>query len=340
MKRMNKLIIGLVALLVLVGCSSKNNTDGGNLVIYSPSSEGIINAVIPLFEEETGIKVELISASTGELLKRIESESDSPGGDVLFGVSYSQLLSNTALFDEYVAKEDDKVIEAYRNKSGYTTYFILDGSVLVVNTDLTKDIPIKSYEDLLNPALKGKIATSDPATSGSAFSQLSNILLSMSDDGTYTSDKAWDYVADLIAQWDGKVQGSSSAVYKSVVDGEMYVGLSYEDPVAKLIKDGATNIEIVHPTEGAVYTPTGASLIKNAKNGENGQKFLDFIIGAEAQGIFGTALTNRPVREGAEVGEYLVDFNDIERKEEDMNYILEHKTEIVDRYTKLFADSQ
>ena len=90
MKRMNKLIIGLVALLVLVGCSSKNNTDGGNLVIYSPSSEGIINAVIPLFEEETGIKVELISASTGELLKRIESESDSPGGDVLFGVSYSQ----------------------------------------------------------------------------------------------------------------------------------------------------------------------------------------------------------------------------------------------------------
>ena len=46
---------------------------GGELVIYSPNSEGLINATIPLFEEKYGVDVELIQAGTGELVKRIQS---------------------------------------------------------------------------------------------------------------------------------------------------------------------------------------------------------------------------------------------------------------------------
>lgn len=33
---------------------------GGDLVIYSPNSEGLLNATIPLFEEKYGVNVELI----------------------------------------------------------------------------------------------------------------------------------------------------------------------------------------------------------------------------------------------------------------------------------------
>lgn len=330
-----KLVLMLVVVMTLSACTKK---DDNKLVIYSPSSEGIINAVIPLFEKKTDINVELISAGTGEALKRIESEADNPYADVLFGVSYSQLLSNTELFDTYVSKENDHVEEAYQNSSGFVTYFILDGSVIIVNKDLSKDITIDSYESLLDPKLKGKIAMADPATSGSAFSQLTNILLSMSDDDSYTSEKSWNYVGQLIQNLDGKIQTSSSSVYKSVVDGEMVVGLSYEDPVTKLVKDGADNVEIVLPKEGAVYTPTGASLVKNAKNKENAEKFLDFIISEEVQNIFGTELTNRPVRKGAKVADYMMDLSKATIKYEDMNYILEHKEDIIEHYTKLFSE--
>ena len=47
--------------------SEDAGTTGGQLVVYSPATEGQINAVIPLFEEKYGIDVEVITGGTGEL---------------------------------------------------------------------------------------------------------------------------------------------------------------------------------------------------------------------------------------------------------------------------------
>ena len=184
---------------------------GGDIVIYSPNSEGLLNATIPLFEEKYGVNVELIQAGTGELVKRIQSEKNDPYADVLFGGSWSLMYTNEDLWEPYVSANDGNVIDAYKNKCGFITGNVLDGSVLIVNTDLIGDIKIEGYEDLLNPALKGKIATADPANSSSAFAHLTNMLLAM---GGYEDDKAWQYVHDLFENVDGKICESSSAVYK------------------------------------------------------------------------------------------------------------------------------
>ena len=337
---MKKIIIMLLS-LILVACSSPGSKgEEKKLVVYSPNSEGIIKSVIPLFEQKTGVKVEVISAGTGELVKRIESEKNNPYADVLFGGTYTQYVSNKDLFEPYVSSQDAEVVEAYRNKLGYVTYTVLDGSVLVVNKELTKGLKIDSYADLLQPELKGKIATADPANSSSAFAQLTNMLLAMSSDKTYTNDAAWNYVGALISQWNGKIQSSSSSVYKSVVEGEMWVGLTYEDPVAKLIKDGAKNIEIVYPTEGSVFLPAGTGIVKGAKHMDNAKKFVDFLLSEEVQNIFGQSLTNRPVRTGAKTGTHLKDYTTLPLIYEDMEYVFTHKKDIVERYTKLFAEKQ
>src|SRR5690625_7847272 len=89
-------------------------------------------------------------------------------------------------------------------------------------SDLIGDIEINGYKDLLNPELKGKIAAADPASSSSAFAQLTNMLLAMG--GDYTSDKGWDYVAALVENLDGKVASGSGDVHKGVADGEYVVG--------------------------------------------------------------------------------------------------------------------
>ena len=65
-------------------------TTGGKLVVYSPNSEGIMNNVIPGFEEKYGIEVEVISAGAGELIKRLSSEANDPYADIDFGgVNYA-----------------------------------------------------------------------------------------------------------------------------------------------------------------------------------------------------------------------------------------------------------
>ena len=66
---------------------------------------------------------------------------------------------------------------------------------------LQKDIKIEGYNDLLNPKLKGKIATADPSNASSAFAQLTNMLV---DQGGYENEQAWTYVKNLFTLVDGK----------------------------------------------------------------------------------------------------------------------------------------
>lgn len=316
--------------------AAESNVGGGELVVYSPNSEGLMNATIPLFEEKYGVKVEIIQAGTGELIKRIQSEANDPYGDVLFGGSWSTIYDNEALWEPYVSANNDLVMDAYKNECGFITGNVMDGSCLIVNTDLIGDIKVEGYADLLNPELKGKIATADPASSSSAFAQLTNMLLAM---GGYEDDAAWKYVEDLFANIDGKICEGSSAVYKGVADGEYVVGLSYEDPCAQLVKDGAP-VKIVYPKEGSVYLPAGAAIIKGSKNLDNAKLFMDFILSEEVQNIWGTTLTNRPVMKDAKVSDFMTPMSDIYCLEEDIPYVSSHKSEIVDHYTEIYTDLQ
>ncbi|WP_411169830.1 ABC transporter substrate-binding protein [Clostridium sp. MB05] len=344
---MMKKIIALLTATVItvgsfVGCSgvkdSAQTKDGSKkLVVYSPNSEDIVNTIVPLFEDETGITVELVSAGTGELFKRLQSEKDNSYADVIFGGSMAQYVQNPDLFEPYVAKYNDDLVEGHRNVNGYVTTYGSDGSVLLVNKNLIGNIKIKGYKDLLNPELKGKIAASDPATSSSSFAQLTNILLAMG--GDYTSDAGWNYVKSLVANLDGKVANGSGAVHKSVADGEFVVGLTYEDPSVSYVKNGG-NVEVVYPEEGAVFLDPGSAIIKGAKNMDNAKLFMDFLTSKKAQDAFGTQLTIRPLRKDAELADYMKPLKDIKLLEEDRNYVFEHKKEIAEKYTEIFTNTK
>ena len=352
MKKVIALALSVLMAIAAVGCSSGSSAasgsaasgaasseakqGGGKLVIYSPNSEGLMDATIPLFEEKYGVDVEVIQAGTGELIKRIQSEKEDPYADVMFGGSWSLAYDNEDLWEPYVSANNDNVIDAYKNTCGFITGNVLDGSCIIVNTDLIGDIEINGYEDLLNPALKGKIATADPANSSSAFAQLTNMLLAM---GGYESDDAWQYVHDLFANIDGKISESSSAVYKSVADGENVVGLSYEDPCAQLVRDGAP-VKVIYPKEGTVYLPASATIVKGAKNMDNAKLFIDFILSEEVQNIWGSTLTNRPVMKDAATSDFMTPMSEIKVIQEDIPYVSTHKQEIVDKYTGIYTDLQ
>ena len=336
MKKVACICVGAIA---LTGCSSSGeSTDQSSdtLVIYSPNSEGLINATIPAFEEQFGINVELIQAGTGELFKKLESEKGSPIADIMFGGAYTQYASNEELFESYISPEDENIVEEFQNQTGYSTPYTLDGSVLILNKDLTSDMNIQGYEDLLTEDLKGSIATADPANSSSAFAQLTNILLAK---GGYEDEDAWNYVENLFNLIDGKIQSSSSNVYKSVADGEMAVGLSYEDPTVKLLNDQA-NVEVVYPDEGTVFLPASVAIVKGAQNEENAKKFIDFLLSQEIQDTLGTSTTNRPVRKNAAVSENMKSLDEINVITEDYDYVIEHRDEIVSKYSDIYVKTQ
>lgn len=63
------------------------------------------------------------------------------------------------------------------------------------------------------------------------------------------ADSAWEYVDKLIENLDGKIATSSGQVHKGVADGEYPVGLTWEDPAADYVKNGAP-VRVVFPEEG------------------------------------------------------------------------------------------
>jgi len=332
MKKVLSLLV--VAAMVLAGCGSSEGADSKSLVVYSPNSEGLIASTIPAFEEKYDIKVDLIQAGTGELFTKMNSEKNNPVADVMFGGAYSTFTQNEDLFEPYTSENNDNVIEDYQNTTGYITPYVLDGSMLIVNNSLIGDIQIEGYEDLLNEELKGKIATADPASSSSAFAQLTNMLLAM---GGYEDEGAWDYVRALFTNIDGKIASGSSNVYKSVADGEMVVGLTYEDPSVALLNSGA-DVSIVYPKEGSVFLPAGSAIIKGAKNMDNAKLFIDFIISQEIQDVYGTETTNRPVLKEVQTSDSMTPIDEINTIQEDIDYVREHKDEIVEKFKTIFAE--
>lgn len=330
------ILVTLILLLALVGCGPKKGDDtgsgdGNTLVVYTARSEGLNNLVIKNFEKDTGIKVETVVAGTGELQKRVESEKDNPLGDVLWAAGEAMLFEYKDLFMEYVSPEDEFMLDGFKNRTGYFTPAFVDPTVMIVNTDLTEGMRIEGFEDLLNPELKGKISFGDPANSSSAFQVLVAMLYDMGD-GDPMSDASWEYVDKLIENLDGKIATSSGQVHKGVADGEYPVGLTWEDPAAAYVKNGAP-VRVVFPEEGATFPGQSVQIIKGAKNVENAKKFIDYMISEKTQNAVGEQLTVRPLRKDASLADYMTPQDQIVLTEgHDERWVAENKDLISERF--------
>ena len=138
---------------------------------------------------------------------------------------------------------------------------------------------------------------------------------------------------------DGKIASSSSNVYKSVADGEMAVGLTYEDPALKLLNDGV-DVKVIYPKEGTVFLPGNAAIVKNAKHMENAKKFIDFLLSQEIQDKLGTETTIRPIRKNAKTNKNMKAMTEINIATEDSNYVIKNKSAILKKYNDIFTDIQ
>lgn len=341
MKKLVVLVMMALSAILLMACSSGGggSADENVLIVYTARSESLNEAVIPNFERDTGIKVQTVTAGTGELVTRVTSERNNPQGDILWAADVTMLHDMTDLFEEYVSSEDAFMIEEFRNKTGFFSPAFADPTVFIVNTELAGGKgQITSFQDLLDPSLKGRIAFGDPINSSSAFQSLMAMLYAAGN-GDPLAEEAWTFVEQFIANLDGKIQGSSGQVHRGVADGEYVVGLTWEDPVVHYIRSGAP-VEVVFPKEGAIFPGQAVQIIKGAKNLENAQKFVDYILSEKVQSHAGQELTVRPLRANVTLAEDMIPQNEIYFFEEyDELWVVEHTDEIIARFTDVIERS-
>lgn len=301
MKKISRALCCL-ALGLGVVASSQAQQPSKKLVVYCPHPLVFIEPIVKKFEATTGIQTEVVAAGTGELLKRIEAESSNPLGDVMWGGSKSTLEPSKKFFEVYHSPEEAAFFDEVKIPDGKLTSFTQIPSVIMVNTKLIGNIKIEGYQDLLNPALKGKIAHADPSKSSSSFEHLINMLYAM---GKGDPDKGWAYVTAFAKNLDGKLLSGSSAVYKGVADGEYTVGLTFEEGAATYVKSKAP-VKIVYMSEGVISQSDGSAIIKGAKNMDNAKKFVDFLSSKDTQTLIANQLNRRSVRKDTPPGDGLM----------------------------------
>ena len=332
MKRI--IITTLFTLSLCLGCSSEKSASSNSLVIYCPHPLDFINPLVDDFKAKNpDINVDVIAAGTGELLKRVESEKDNPLGDILWGGTVTMAKAKIDLFENYTSTNEVNIADIYKNTEGPLTRCTAVPSVLMVNTNLSGNIKIEGYEDLLNPALKGKIAFADPSASSSSFEHLDNMLYAM---GNGNPEKGWDYVKKFCANLDGKLLSGSSAVYKGVADSEYTVGLTFEEGGANYVALGSP-IKLVYMKEGVIIKPDGIYIIKGAKNMENAKRFVDYATSYDAQKTITEKLNRRSVRNDLPPSEILLSVDKINIINDDEKVVDSNKQKWLDKFRDIFT---
>lgn len=363
MKRLFAILLSLAMVLALAACGGGGNDApaandtpaqsdpasapeapaeeplSGDLVLYSSMTDADLDALITCFNEVyPDINVEVVNGSAGDMITRLQGESSNPVGDLVWGgMADSDGDKNADVFEAWVSEHDAENGDGFHSTNGLYSMDHLSTVVFCVNTELESQlgIEIKSYQDLLNPALKGKIIFSDPNSSSAAWNNLCNIMSVYGND----SDESWAYIEQLMANL--VITNSSSTCFKSVQQGEYVVGMTYEDGAVNLIKDGADNIRLQYPEEGTSATVFGTALVKNGPNQENAKAMIDFICSAEGQ----TALaayqegTLRYTNAGYTVPDnaWLPASGEIKWVDRDVEFLTANKEQILEHWNDLWA---
>lgn len=259
---------------------------GDTLVLYSSMTEADLDALKTCFNAVyPDIEIEVISGSAGEFTAKIQAEAGNPQGDVTWGgLADSDGDKYAEIFEAWVSDNDDEQMEGYSTPNGLYSMDHLSTVCFCVNTELEKELGlnIQSYEDLLDPALKGKIVFSDPNSSSAAWNNLCNIFSVYGID----TDEAWDYIDALLENM--VVVEKSSVCFNSVSDGEYVVGLTYEDGAIKLNQSAAelgteAVTEVRYPSNGTSASAFGVALVKGAPHMAAAKAFVNWITSAEGQ---------------------------------------------------------
>lgn len=328
MNRLGRMLAPVMLAISALGLQAQSKS----LTVYCPHPLDFINPLIQEFETESGIKVQVVAAGTGELLKRIESEKSNPLGDIMWGGSRASLESYKTYFAPYTSSNEPTFLKQYIEPSRAFTPFTVIPTVIMYNKNLVpaSDVP-KGWKDLLSPKWKGKIAFADPARSSSSFEALVNMLYAM---GKGKPNDGWDYVKGLVANLDGKLLSGSSAVYKGIADGEYPVGITFEEAAAKYIRQGAP-VGVIYPAEGTIVECDGVAIIKGAKNVDNARKFVDFITGKKAQTRIARDLDRRSARMDVPPAVGLLDFKAMKVIPGDFLWASANKAALFERFKDL-----
>src|SRR5213075_3022066 len=148
----------------------------GTISIYSALNESTNNQLFEAFTKATGVKVSTLPlAAAGDLQTRITAEKNNPQADIFVGGSseFHDPLGKQGLLEAYVSPGAKDLKADFKDANGNWTGWYTGIFGFISNNDrLTKEVGGKkpaTWDDLLDPAWKGKLVMPDPIKTGGGY---------------------------------------------------------------------------------------------------------------------------------------------------------------------------
>jgi iron(III) transport system substrate-binding protein len=224
------------------------------------------------------------------MAKKIESEGQNTKADGILTVDISRLKesADAGLLQPIKSDVIAKNIPAFlRDPDGLWVGLTRRVRVIAVAKDRIKPGTIKTYEDLADPAYKGKICTRPG-------SHVYNRALVASMIAAHGEEAAEAWAKGVVANLARKPQGNDRGQVKAVKEGVCDIALinNYYYGLMKFNKEKpeqqawADSVYLVFPNQdgrGTHVNISGAGVTKYAKNKDNMVKLLEFLSGEFAQ---------------------------------------------------------
>ena len=269
---------------------SAQKADSGEITVYTALEDEQVSDYLAKFNETyPDITVNVVRESTGIITAKLIAEKDNPQADLVWGTAASSMmvLDDMGALEPYEPEGCDRILPQFKSDKEVPTWVGIDAweTAFVVNTEELKKLgmepeEIKSYENLLDPRLKGQIVMSNPNSSGTGFLTVSAILQLKGKD----SEAGWDYLDQLhenIAQY----VHSGSKPAKMAASGECAVGISFGYAGISQRDKGAP-VEVIFPEEGSGWDLEANALMKKEEINPAAYTFLDWVISDEAMDLY------------------------------------------------------
>ncbi len=345
--RFRSLHVGFIAFCIMLAgipctLAASGDQDGSGskrLTIYCALPETEIPSYVEAFKEDTGISVDFVRLSAGEILSKVQVEKNNPQASVWYGGNCDTFIAaaGNGLLEPYSSPELKNIPESYRDPAGMWSPVYVGALAFAVDKGWFADRGLaypSSWNDLLDPVYKDQISMAHPGSSGTAYTILATLVQMLGE------EEAMEYLGKLnsnIRQY----TKSGSAPPKNVGLGEAAVGLSFSHDCLKPAVQGYP-VEISFPEEGTGYEIGAIALIKDgpAEEQENAHAFIDWVLSKKGQDIYSQNGSFRlPVNVNAIVPDGAVNIKDLPIIDYDFIWAGENRKRLIEEFTQVVASA-
>jgi ABC-type Fe3+ transport system substrate-binding protein len=243
----------------------------------------IVRPIINGFEKKYGIHVDYVRANSITLALRLSNEGKAGHvqASVFDGTGATVALKRENLVEKWVPDAD--LPKKLFDPEGYwvaCNYYI---NTPGFNTDLVpKGTEPKTFEDLLDPKWKGKMAWNVQPSISAGQGFVGSVIIAMGE------KKARAYLAKLAKQNIAPLQVSGRQVLDLVIAGEYPIGLQIFNNHAFISASKGAPVDWIK-MQPPLVTYSVMSVPKGAPSPNAGKLLIDYIVSLEGQKIFADA---------------------------------------------------